>query len=420
MERKNRTVRPLGPEDVEDYLTIYLMSYPAFKDIGVEGRAYKHGVVLDSMAADKGIHFVGLFEDDTLIAAMKLIDFNMNIFGEMQKATGLMALGVHPLHKKKGAALEMVRYFEKYTMESGAVIALLLPFRMDFYRSMGYGFESRLYEYRLSTAKLPRYEDMSAMRFLEEEDFEEVLACHRHYVRKNHGMLDKFADEINDMRGDSAVRRVGYFRDGRMTGYVAYHYVCRSEVNYTLNRIEADELIYDGPEELRALLGFLRLQADQDQEVVLRTGEEDFFHMFDDPEDTSGYYVPFGCLETNVSTINVMHKILEPVRFVQATSYRSFPADDLMVCFETFDEMREKRERLLISFKDGRWSPGEGANPDVTVRCRASDMASIFMGSAEVAALARLGVIEISDPSCTARLDSLFHVAQRPFSNTDF
>ena len=131
MERKNRMIRPLGPDDVEEYLTIYLMSYPAFKDIGDEGRAYKRGLVLDSMANDKDIHFMGLFEDDTLIAAMKLIDFNMNIFGEMQKATGLMALGVHPLHKRKGAALDMVRYFEKYTSESGAVIALLLPFRMQ-------------------------------------------------------------------------------------------------------------------------------------------------------------------------------------------------------------------------------------------------------------------------------------------------
>ncbi len=420
MERKNRMIRPLGPDDVEEYLTIYLMSYPAFKDIGDEGRAYKRGLVLDSMANDKDIHFMGLFEDDTLIAAMKLIDFNMNIFGEMQKATGLMALGVHPLHKRKGAALDMVRYFEKYTSESGAVIALLLPFRMDFYRQMGYGFESRLYEYRISTDKLPEYRDMSALRFLNKADFGDVLACHHDYVKKNHGMLDKFSDEINDMRDDSASRRVGYFRDGRLTSYIAYRYVCQSEVNYTLNRIEVDELIYDCPEELRALLGFLHLQSDQDQEVVLRTGEEDFFHIFDDPEDTSGYYVPFGCLETNVSTINVMHKILEPERFVKAAAYRVFPDIDLKVCFETFDEMKESRRRLLLVFNGGSWSVGEGDSPDVTIRCRASDMASVFMGSAEVAALARLGVVEISDPSYTDRLDALFHVAQRPFSNTDF
>ena len=37
----NRTIRPLGPENIEEYLTIYLGSYPAFKDIGDEGRAAK-------------------------------------------------------------------------------------------------------------------------------------------------------------------------------------------------------------------------------------------------------------------------------------------------------------------------------------------------------------------------------------------
>ena len=38
---------------------------------------------------------VGLFEDDVLIATMKLILFSMNFFGKMQPACGLMALEVH-------------------------------------------------------------------------------------------------------------------------------------------------------------------------------------------------------------------------------------------------------------------------------------------------------------------------------------
>lgn len=88
----NRTIRPLGPENIEEYLTIYLDSYPAFKDIGDEGRAAKRSVVLSSMEKDENIHFTGLFEDDELIATMKIIDFQMNIFGKMKPATGLMAL----------------------------------------------------------------------------------------------------------------------------------------------------------------------------------------------------------------------------------------------------------------------------------------------------------------------------------------
>ena len=45
-----------------------------------------------------------------------------------------MALEVHPLHKKKGAALFMVRCFEDYARENGALLTLLLPFRIEVWK----------------------------------------------------------------------------------------------------------------------------------------------------------------------------------------------------------------------------------------------------------------------------------------------
>ena len=140
----NREIKPITPQHIEDYLTIYLNAYPAFKDIGDAGREKYRPKILHSMENDKNIHFYGLFEEDSLIATMKLIDFSVNIFGKMQAATGLMALAVHPLHRKKGAALEMVRFFEDYALRCGNSTAMLLPFRMDFYRKMGYGYGSKL------------------------------------------------------------------------------------------------------------------------------------------------------------------------------------------------------------------------------------------------------------------------------------
>ena len=91
---------------------------------------------------------------DELLATMKLIDLSVNFFGKIRPASGLMALGVHPLHKKKGVAKDMVKFFEKYTKESGSLVAMLLPFRMDFYRQMGYGYGSKLDEYRIPSCLL--------------------------------------------------------------------------------------------------------------------------------------------------------------------------------------------------------------------------------------------------------------------------
>ena len=52
----------------------------------------------------------------------------------------------------------MVRYFEDYARRHGALLTLLLPFQISFYRRMGYGFAGKLYEYHLPTAVLPKPE----------------------------------------------------------------------------------------------------------------------------------------------------------------------------------------------------------------------------------------------------------------------
>ena len=152
---QRREIRPLAEADLEAYLDIYLNSYPAYKQLDEQCRQYYREKHLLELREDRQVKTVGLFENGVLIATMKLILFSMNYFGRMQPACGLMALEVHPLHKKQGAALEMVRYFEDYARENGALLTLLLPFRIGFYRKMGYGFAGKLYEYHLPTTSLP-------------------------------------------------------------------------------------------------------------------------------------------------------------------------------------------------------------------------------------------------------------------------
>ena len=133
-------VHPVTEADIEAYLDIYLNSYPAYKALDEECRAHYRSKHLTELREDTQTRTMGLFEGGTLIATMKLILFSMNFFGVMQPACGVMALEVHPLHKKKGAALYMIRYAERYARENGALLTMLLPFNIGFYRRMGYGF----------------------------------------------------------------------------------------------------------------------------------------------------------------------------------------------------------------------------------------------------------------------------------------
>lgn len=428
-----REIKLITPEYVEEYLTIYLNAYPAYKDIGNAGRDKYRPKVLMSMENDKHIHFYGLFEGERLIATMKLIDFSVNFFGKMQPATGLMALGVHPLHKKNKAALEMVKFFEDYAKGKPSSVAMLLPFRMDFYRKMGYGCGSKLEEYRLPTESLPKTdrEKIDNLRFLSAEDIPEMLKCHSAFAAKNHGMAEKFEDEIRAMEEDTSTRRIGYFRNGTLLGYVAYTLVCESDVNYTLNRMEVNELVYTDGHVLNCLLGYLRNQSDLAQTVVIRTGEADFYHILPSCQDTSGNYIDFGFLQTNVSAIGTMYKITDPAAFVRSTEYRRFPSADLTVCFTYEDELNHSTDKICLRFDEkGQWTVLEGSaasgagndaeNACIQIHCDLSTLSSLFMGSCGFAALTRLGSISIDQPQYIDILDRLFYCSQRPWTNTDY
>lgn len=429
-ERAIRQVRRLTSEDMDQFMTIYLHAYPINKNAGQECREKFTKKNLDVMEHFDDVNIFGLFEDGQLIATAKLIDFSMNLFGEMKPATGLMALGVHPLHKKKGAARDFVRYFEDYTKESGGLVSLLLPFRMDFYRKLGYGCGTKLDEYHIPTLQLPAAKSTEGLRMLSGGvDVEKVLGCYDSFAEKNHGALRKFSEEIRDMTEDDEAYRIGYFEGEELKGYATYRMVPASEVNYTLNRMDVSELIYHSPKALRQLLGGLRMQADLAQTVVIRSGEMDFYHLLDSPQDVSGNYMDFGFLQTNVSAVGTMYKIPDLPKFVEETAYRRFPAGgDLKVAFDVYDELAGCRAKYFAAFftdmEKGcicrRWTITGAGDAHVTVKCRLSDLSSLLMGSADLAALVRLGVVEVSDETYVEELDRLLHVKQRPFTNTDY
>ena len=416
-------IRPLTEADIEAYLDIYLNSYPAYKSLDAECRRHYREKHRLELREDRQVQTVGLFEDGVLIATMKLILFSMNFFGKMQPACGLMALEVHPLHKKKGAALFMVRYFEDYARRSGALLTLLLPFQISFYRRMGYGFAGKLYEYHLPTAVLPKpdAETRQHLRLMQPEDFDEALACHSRFAAKNHGMVEKFEEEVRAARDDIQVRRIGYYANGQLKGYAAYRFESASDSNYTQNRLSVEELVYEDGAILRGLLGGLNMQADLAQTVSLRTGEEDFHHLLDDPQDVSKNYIDYGFLQTNVSAVGTMFKLVDGEEFVRRTAYRLFPAGTLTAAFRYRDELADSGRCLRIAFSGGRWAVADAdAAADVTVTCRQGDLAALLMGSCQLEGMLRLGAASADNGEAAQELARLLHYGQKPWLNSDY
>lgn len=78
---------------------------------------------------------------------------------------------------------------------------------------MGYGFAGKIYEYHLPTSALPKpgRTELPQLRLLQPEDFDAAMDCQRRFAARNHGMVEKFDEEIRGLREDIQVRRVGYY-----------------------------------------------------------------------------------------------------------------------------------------------------------------------------------------------------------------
>ena len=363
---------------------------------------------------------------------MKVVHFKMNLFGEMKPATGLMSLGVHPLHKKKGVALSMVKKFEDISKESGALVSALLPFNSGFYRSMGYGYGSKLDEYNIPTEALPSF-DMSAskldLRLLTIKDVPGMLEFYSEYVKRNHGAMDKFSEEKRIMERDHEPFRVGCFDGEKMVGYISYTIRPDNDVNYTLNAMSVDELIYSDAEVLKALLSFLNMQKDLAQHVIVRTGEEDFYHILRSIEDTSGNYINFGYLQTNISAIGNMYKILSPMKFIEELSHRKFMEGNASAVFKYKESLSGKKKALKIDISEGSWRASEYeegsadeaiAKGNNIIEISEDNLSSLLMGSCRLSSLMRMGAAKVSSVDEAEKLSYLLTPSQKPFSNNDY
>lgn len=416
-----RKIRELTGDHMNEYADIAFNAYPSFKDFTKKAMDEYKNETVHILKNDPVVTFYGMFEDDELIAVMRLLDFEMNCFGKVIPVSGIGFLGVHLMHKKKKAARDMLRFYEEHYKDKKVPFGLLLPFRPDFYKKMGYGFGTKMNQYRLPTERLPEYRKESDIRYIKENELEKLLDCHNRVVEKTHGMMKKFGDEIRPIFGDAFNRVIGsYDEDGNIEGYVVFKFQNGKEGNYTINNIYMKELVYQNPEVLRKLLGFLRKQEDQVNLVIFNTEDENFYYLFGDPRNDSLNYIPYGYLETNTQAVGVMYKIFDVKKAFLECSHRNYNNANIKVRFlieENFIE--EKEEEIIINIKDGNVVLDEDEY-DVTVKINISEFSSLFLGTTNLRGLFNLGLLKLDNEEYIDELDRAFYCSQKPVCYTDF
>jgi predicted acetyltransferase len=416
-----RKIRNLSEKDIDAYTDIAFNAYPSFKNFTKEAMEEYKKVATDILNNDPLVTFYGMFEDDKLIAVMRLFDFQMNCFGKIITVSGLGFLGVHLMHKKEKVAKAMVEFYEEHFKSRGIPFGLLLPFRPDFYKNMGYGLGTKMNQYRLQTVRIPAYYGDSDLRYIKEEGISKLLDCHTRVVNRTHGMMIKFGDEIRDLFGDEYNRVVGnYDLNGNINGYLVYKFQNGKAGNYTINNIYVKELIYENTEVLRKLLGFLRKQEDQVNLVIFNTEDENFAYLFDNPLNDSLNYIPYGYLETNTQAIGVMYKIFDVKKAFAQCAHRNYNNANLAVRFIINNDFsKEKEEEVIVKFEKGV-AILHSKEFEVTVKINIAEFSSLFLGCVSIKGLSNLGLLEVDNEELIEQLDRALYCNEKPVCYTDF
>lgn len=414
-----REIRELNESHIDEYTDIAYNAYPSFKQLEKKAMDDYKRITIDTMKYDNDVVFYGLFEDEKLIAVMRLFDFKMNCFGKIIPVSGIGFLGVHLMHKKEKAAKAMIEFYEDIYKKKNIPIGMLLPFRPDFYKNMGYGIGTKVSQYRLPPNRIPAYYGNSNLRYIE-DDFENLLDCHRRVTEKTHGMIMKIKDEIRDLKNDPYNKIIANYNEkGVIDGYIVFQFQNGKEGNYTINNIYVKELVYESTEVLMKLLGFLRKQDDQVKLIIFNTMDEDFHYLFDNPLNDSLNYIPHGYIESNTQAVGAMYKVLDVKRAFEQINHRNYNNANIKMRFVIDDELSKEEFEAVVNIVNGNLDT-ESTEFDATIKMKTSDFSSLLLGCTSIKGLYGLGLLKLDNEYMLDDIDRAFYYNQKPVCYTDF
>ena len=415
-------VRPLQKSELSAFASIVANAYPGW---GLASEQERNSLA-ERMARwggpdDPGSLVYGLFRDDELLGGMRYLDFTMNLHGARASAGGLGLVAVHLAHKKEKVARDMVRGFVRHYREQGACMAMLYPFRHDFYKAMGFGYGSPVYQYRVRPSALPKGPSKSNVRLLGKGDEEALLACYARDVDRTHGMIEKTVWEKSRLFANPATYTAGCWLDGALRGYMVFNFKQPVKDNDFVNDLHVLALHCDTHEALAELLTWLRSQADQVRRVVVSTQHEGFHLLLSDPCDGSDAHMHPDAQQVGSVGLGLMYHVVDVPGAFRVLKDRNFGGQTCRLKLTVRDTMLPENDgSTLVHFKDGMAQVVARGAHDVEVSMDVAEFSSLLMGVAPFRTLHAYSLAEIADAAWVDTVNRIFAADAKPVCTTMF
>lgn len=412
--------RRLDEKDIKEYIKLSGLAYPMMNVYTPEDIDKKAEKYIQMQNEDPAINIYGAYRDEKMLGGMILQDFEMNFNGTMIKAGGVGSVAVDLLHKKERVAKDIISYFIDFYRQRKVSLTMLYPFRPDFYKQMGFGFGTKMNQYKIKPSSLPKVQEKENTYFLQEKDKEQLIDCYNRFVVNTHGMIKRTNTEISNIFVPGKTTIV-YRRDDKIEGFLSFFFKKASEINFLKNDILVKEFIYNDLEAQKQLLNFLHTQFDQIDRIIINTQDEHFHYLLNDPRDDSDNCFAPVYHQSNLQGVGLMYRVIDTPGFFEQLRDQSFGSQSIKLKLNIRDTfVEENNQPIIVDFREGKPTVTGGIDYDAEISMDISDFSALVMGCVDFSALLRLGLAEIDDESYTDTVNNLFKTKEKPVCTTAF
>jgi len=414
------TIRRLTEKDMLAFAAIGANAYAGMKVTSDEDVKKMADRLWKIECDDPEINLYGLFRKGKLVGGMRLFDFTMRMLSTYIPVGGVGFIAVDLAHKKEHVCRELVEFYIAHYAKKKAPMLALYPFRPDFYRKMGFGYGTKINEYRIKPAELPAGGDKERVAFVTEAEHAALNECYHHVVDKTHGMFRRTKTYMGNLTRPG-LRIAAFHKGKKIEGFVVFGLVPTNDQNWLVTELRCVEFIYENGEALSALSAFLRSQADQVGIVVVRLQDDDFHYVAHDPRNDSGRFInPVGH-ETNTQGLSIMYRVIDAPGLFGALKDHDFNGQNCRLKIRVQDSFYPRHDgRYLIHFVEGKPQVKQKGGYDVEIGLNVAEYSSMVMGVVPFHKLWAYGLAEISDAAYIETVTKIFAAPQRPYCVTQF
>lgn len=414
------TIRRLTEADFDEFIPIVANAYPGIKIVSAEDRQkFKERLIVQDKEPTMSFH--GLLRDGRLLGGMKFFDFTMKLLSTKALVGGVGLVAVDLLHKKERVAKELITYYLDHYRQQGATMTALYPFRPDFYKQMGFGYGTKMSQYRVQPAALPRGSSREHVTFLTAADKDALMACYNRYLDKTHGLMEKVELNLQYLFDNLANRVVGYKDGDRVLGYLVFDFKADTPGNFLIQEIIVHEFVYENPAVMAELFTFLHTQFDQVERIVFNTQDDDFHFLLSDPRNGSGRIIPHVFHESNTQGVGLMYRVIDTPGLFNLLQEHNFGGQSGRFQFNIADSFFPANAgRYLVEFDEGRPRLLSTGNADAEISLDVAEFSSLLMGCVSFRTLHSYNLATLSNPAHLDTLTRLFSVEQKPICLTRF